>query len=65
MSTPRAVCDGWDVPAVTSAGERVTLHFLYEPSAVDIASALADYEAAMAAAAALQYEIELEDGSYA
>lgn len=62
MSNARQVCDGWDAAVTTAAGDRVTLHFLREPTLAEIASALANYEAALAAAGV---QVECEDGTYA
>jgi len=68
MSTARQVCDGWDVRALTSTGA-VTLHFQAEPDAVEIAAAVAAYEAAQVvpveSVQTSEYAIVCEDGTYA
>lgn len=64
MSTARQVCDGWDAPVTTTAGDRVTLHFRAEPTAQQIAEALAAYEVSQVTPEP-EYTIECEDGTYA
>lgn len=66
MSTARQVCDGWDASVATSDGGRVTLHFRAEPTAAEIAAALAAYEASLVPVVQEpKIRIECEDGTYA